>query len=164
MSKTRIGLRKEWDGNIRPDSGFQYALAYMMSEMRLIPFEKWEEIDLDECLEARIFGKDAELHIFREDDKWMAVSTQDLPDDNTDDDSFGTSEAALPGDQKGGTAADSDSVIREFAFIDRAHPIRKNCRTEIPKGYNEIIIREYISYDEDGQARTAKTRLVEVQD
>ena len=153
MSKTRITPKKEWDGKVSHDTGYRFALAYMISELRLMPVEDWTGIDLDECLEARIFGENAELHIFREDDKWMAVEVQDVavaPEDGEEEISNPDTEK-VPGD----------------AFIDRAYALRGNmiqmisgtCGEEVPK-YKEIIVREYIDYDEDGQATTVKTRLV----
>lgn len=139
MSYTKINFKKDWDEQIDPHAGYRFVLAYMISELRLMPFEDWKAEDLDECLEARFFGEDEELHVFQKDDRWKAVTVQDL--------SYGD---------------DEDVTVKNYAFVDRAYKIRHNCQVEV-RGYKEIIVREYIDYDQDGQAKTVKTRLVGLQ-
>ena len=156
MSVTRISLSKKWDGSIDPNSGYQYALVYMISELRLIPFSRWSSVDLDECMEARAFGKHSELHLFREDDEWKAVSIRDIQ--NTVN-----GKPQIPAFDPNPASPNEPFIVEsKFATIDRVHPIRQNCKKEVPD-CTEMIIREYISYDEDGQAVTARTRLVGLQ-
>lgn len=143
MNRINISCRKKWDGVIDPEAGYEYALVYMISELRLIPVDQLPSVDLSECMEARIFGPDAELHLFREEDEMMAVAIRDLGEGELCDEKCGKK---------------TDSVVHTYATIDRTHLIRKNCRKEIP-GRSELIIREYIAYDGDGQAYTVRTRL-----
>lgn len=155
MSVTRMGLSQKWDGQISREAGYEYALVYMASELRLIPCEKWESLDPEECLEARFFGKKGELHIFREEDAFLSAAVQDLScgDEMT---------SCSPEDEKGTASSDPAAGrkpdVQVYATIDRVHSIRKNCRGEVP-GCTGIIVREYIGYDADGQAYTARTRL-----
>ena len=144
MSLTKMRFTQKWDGQISPDAGYEYALVYMASELKLIPFEKWESIDREECLETRFFGEKGELHLFREGDEFLAAAVQDLTD----------AEDASAQDP----AAEADSNVQVYATIDRVHSIRKNCRREVP-GRTGIVVREYIGYDADGQAYTVRTRL-----
>ena len=130
MSTTSISTKQKWDGKFDENAGYEYALVYMISELRLIPIGKWTEVDRKECLEARIFGESGELHLFREDDEIMACEVRDH----------------------------SDGKGKEYAVIDRIHSIRSNCSREV-SGCSGIIIREYIDYDTDGQAYVALTRL-----
>lgn len=181
MSYTRIDYKKKWDGQISADAGYQYVLAYMMSELRLVSFDNWSPKELLECLEVRLFGKDAELHLFREDDEWMAVSVRDLLDcegsveeasGKSSETSSSEADIACVGgsqdiDSQGCvTNADVQSEVEwiecEYATIDRVHKVRKNCKKDLP-GCDHIIIREYIAYDGDGQAYTVRTRLVGIQ-
>lgn len=159
MSFTRITPVQKWDCRLDKDAGFQYVLAYMISELRLIPFEQWEDGFLEECLEARFFGRDSELHVFQEDGEWMAVFTQDLSEDAMQGLPVDADQKPADDDAKTGRP---HATVMDFAFIDRVHPIRDNCKKNVPKR-SELMIREYISYDEDGQAYTSKTRLVGLQ-
>lgn len=43
---------------------YKYALVYMISQLKLSKTEDLGEIDWEECLEARFFSEDKELHIF----------------------------------------------------------------------------------------------------
>lgn len=56
---------------------YDYALLYMMSELILERTSKLPEIDWDECMEARFFSKEKELHIFQEDGELTAVEITD---------------------------------------------------------------------------------------
>lgn len=51
---------------------YKYALVYMISNIYLCEIEKLPSIDWEECLEARFFSKDGELHIYEEDGNYEA--------------------------------------------------------------------------------------------
>ena len=155
MSVTRMSLSQKWDGQISREAVYEYALVYMASELRLIPCEKWESIDLEECLEVRFFCEKGELHIFREEDAFLSAAVQDLSGgDEMTSHSHEDEKSTAASD----SAAGRDSDVQVYATIDRVHSIRKNCRGEVP-GCTGIIVREYIGYDADGQAYTVRTRL-----
>ena len=152
---TDISFKKEWDGLENLDLGFRYVLAYLISELRLIPFEQWKTEDLDECLEARFFGETSELHVFREEDTWMAVVVKEIADTEI--------ESAL----KQGDEDSSENEVKSYAYIDRSYKLRGNCAKAFSDKAaasiaGEVIVREYIDYDEDGQVVTVKTRLVDL--
>ena len=116
----------EADEAIQTGSKLEYALLYMMSELVFCRGKdiNLQEINFDECLEARFFGPEKEVHLFRNDDRWTAVVTEDKED---------------------------------LDHIDRKYRLSKNHQnTGIGR---ELIVREYIGYDEDGQAYIEKTRL-----
>ena len=46
---------------------YPFALIYMMSDLVFAKTEELDNILWDECLEARFFGKNGELHMFRND-------------------------------------------------------------------------------------------------
>lgn len=54
-------------------AGYQYALVYMMSGIIFCKAADFKEPDWDECLEARFFDENKEIHIYEEDGKWCAV-------------------------------------------------------------------------------------------
>ena len=57
---------------------YEYVLLYMMSELKLCKLSQISQIDWEECLEARFFSKDKELHVYLEDGKHEAVEISDL--------------------------------------------------------------------------------------
>ena len=168
MSRTIITPRHKWDGKIDPYAGYEYAIAYMISELLVMPISEWDRYvqeKLDECMEARIFGQYGELHLFREDDEMKAVIVRDLPDISNEEsdrhaDDIPDVGADMASDMK---ESQNNAAVRTFATIDRLHDIRRNCLVS-EMGINnskarKLIIREYIDYDGDGQAYTALTRV-----
>lgn len=61
---------------------YDYALIYMMSELILSKTSDLGEIDWEECMEARFFSREKELHIFEEDGEYMAVEISDLEEED----------------------------------------------------------------------------------
>lgn len=61
---------------------YEYALIYMISQVKLCKTEELKETDWEECLEARFFSKDKELHIFEDEGEKKAV---EVNDDGQDD-------------------------------------------------------------------------------
>lgn len=61
---------------------YKYALIYMISEIKLCKTEELkEDLKWDECLEARFFSSDKELHIFEIDGERKAVKVSDTEED-----------------------------------------------------------------------------------
>lgn len=56
---------------------YEYALLYMVSEMILTETVSLSEINWEECVEARFFSEEKELHFFRQDDRMRAVEVKD---------------------------------------------------------------------------------------
>lgn len=61
---------------------FQYALIYMISELILKKTVDLNQINWDECEEARFFSASGELHFFREDGNLQVVEISDNPDED----------------------------------------------------------------------------------
>jgi hypothetical protein len=62
---------------------YDYALIYLMSERLLLPVSALPEIAWDECMDARFFSDDGELHIFEEDGQLKAVQVSDAGEEDT---------------------------------------------------------------------------------
>lgn len=62
-------------------TGYDYALLYMISRIILCRTESLPPIDWEECLEARFFSEDRELHIFEGEDGWQEAFVQDTDED-----------------------------------------------------------------------------------
>lgn len=58
----------------------EYALLHMISEQRFGRTEELAEIDWEECLEARFFSEQGELHVFDADGERKAVAIEDTGD------------------------------------------------------------------------------------
>lgn len=52
---------------------YEYALVYLINEILLRKVSELPEVDWDECMEARFFDKEKELHIYEEDGELQAV-------------------------------------------------------------------------------------------
>ena len=63
---------------------YPYALIYEMSDLAFGRTEELPPIHWDECLEARFFSKDGELHFFENEDGMKAVLVTDDGDDVLD--------------------------------------------------------------------------------
>mgnify|MGYP004496452399 FL=1 len=103
-------------------SEYQYALLYMISEVILNKTELLGEINWEECMEARFFSEDKELHFFDVDGKKQAVAVSD-EDGN-------------------------DELVKEYELAGKFRAIGSS-----------VFVKEYIGYDEDGQANVVLTRL-----
>jgi hypothetical protein len=65
---------------------FEYALLYMMSEeLRIRRTDEPGEICWEECLEARFFSEDKELHLFCDGESMKAVCVSDEGECESDD-------------------------------------------------------------------------------
>lgn len=61
---------------------YRYALIYEMSEIIFCAVESLEPVKWDECLEARFFDEDRELHVYEKDGKLCAVRVCGTMDDD----------------------------------------------------------------------------------
>ena len=94
----------------------------MISEVILNKTELLGEINWEECMEARFFSEDKELHFFDVDGKKQAVAVSD-EDGN-------------------------DELVKEYELAGKFRAIGSS-----------VFVKEYIGYDEDGQANVVLTRL-----
>lgn len=105
---------------------YDYALIYMMSELVFCNASQLSDINWEECMEARFFSRDKELHMYLEDGSLKAVEIVE--------------------------SAGCDKLVKEYQLGNRFLGVGK-----------KLIVHEYISYDEDGQAMVECTRLVGVE-
>lgn len=62
---------------------YEYALVYMMSEIKLCETSDLaDDFMWEECMEARFFSKDKELHVFEGEDGKKAVLVQETDAEN----------------------------------------------------------------------------------
>lgn len=60
---------------------YEYALLHMISEQKFRKVEELPETEWEECIEARFFSEQGELHIFDADGERKAVAVEDDGDD-----------------------------------------------------------------------------------
>lgn len=56
---------------------YEYALLHMISEQRFCRMEELPETEWEECIEARFFSEQGELHVFDADGERKAVAVED---------------------------------------------------------------------------------------
>lgn len=56
---------------------YEYALLHMISEQKFCCIEELPETDWGECIEARFFSEQGELHVFDADGERKAVAVED---------------------------------------------------------------------------------------
>ena len=94
---------------------YEYALLYMISEVVLAKTDSIVEINWAECIEARFFSADKELHFFEADGEMQVAEVSD---------------------------GDGQDEVVKFQDMGKT-----------------VLVKEYIDYDEDGQANVVLTRL-----
>ena len=60
---------------------YPYALIYMMSELVFSKTEELKDIIWDECLEARFFGENGEIHLFQNNGDPECIMIEDNAND-----------------------------------------------------------------------------------
>lgn len=127
---------RAWEHALERPSEYPYALVYLISDLILCRTQDLPDIDWPECLEARFFGPDKELHIYEEDGGLQAVQVIE---------------------EGGGLQA-----IEKGApdYMDRRYQLKKRFR-----GAGALLrVREYLAYDEDGQVFVSLTRLAGIEE
>lgn len=119
ISRKKGGQAVDFVGMLQ---GYAYGLFYFLSEVKLIDLRDGNVPALEQLMEARLFSGEKELHIFQNENGWMAVSVEETG---------------------------------ESEYLDGFHPLSKKFQT-VGK---QLGVRKYISYDDDGQAYVALTRL-----
>lgn len=112
---------------------YQFGLVYQLEKILLGTVEKIQsEIVWEECLEARFFSEEKELHIFDYNGTYRAVCVEDEEKSNEEK----SSKYVLEGKQ-----------------------IKLSSQFHEQSGFDFYKVKKYISYDEDGQAVVELTRL-----
>lgn len=105
---------------------YEYALLYRLSEIVLCKMEQLEDFDLKECVEARFFSADKELHLFEVEEGMCAV---EVTDDGV-----------------------TDYILKKYKLAPKFAGVGE-----------QLVVKEYLDYDADGQAVVALTRLCGVE-
>ena len=101
---------------------YEYALVYEISELLLGRTDSLPQIHWEECMEARFFSENRELHLYERNGQMEAVEISD--------------------------ADEEESVVKRYALC-----------AKFRSAGRFLKVKEYIRYDEDGQACVALTRL-----
>lgn len=118
---------------------YAYALLYRVSDMVLLPADQITEKDWQECTEARVFREDAELHVLL-DGETKVIRVCD--------------------EEKEGSVSEEDIGLTP---IIRTYYLSKQAAGGLPKGLSKVLVKQYLTLDEDGQVRIALTRLADIQ-
>lgn len=78
-------------------SGYEYALLYMISELRFCRIEELGTVDWTQCMEARFFSDNAELHLFERSGSMIAVELSDGDEKDWNDRSYELNLSVLKG-------------------------------------------------------------------
>ena len=113
-----------WKEAIEKSNHFPHALIYMMSDLLLLSSDNMESSDInyEEVLEARFFGKNGEIHLFSSDE---SISSVEISDEESEE-------------------------VRDVW-----HPLEERFKSK-----GQLLVRQYIAYDEDGQGYVVLTRCV----
>ena len=106
-------------------SEFDYALIYLMSEVVFGRTSDLKSFEWDECLEARFFSDDKEMHIWAE-DEMNAILVEDVDHE--------------------------DQREIKYVLASLFQNVGKN-----------IVVKQYLENDEDGQSNVVLTRLCGVE-
>lgn len=74
--------RVDADKALKDIAEYQYVLLYMISEVIFCRTTNISDVDWDECLEARFFDENKELHIYEEDGAQCAVKVEGTLDND----------------------------------------------------------------------------------
>lgn len=111
-----------------------YALVYMMSELILCKLKDLEQknIDWKECLEVRFFCRKSELHCYLDEENWLAVLVVD-------------EEVNM------NVQCEKEYRIKKYELLKKFKDLG-----------NHVRVKEYLSFDEDGQIFIKLTRLLDI--
>ncbi len=113
-----------------------YVLLYYPGGISLIPADILSSDKWKNCMEARAFNKEAEIHFWMDDeDKMKAVKVSDS-----------------------GNSGNTDTITREYHLARR---FRESLKEQQLKK-EHIRVKEYLDTDEDGQCHIVLTRLSEL--
>ena len=128
--------KTEADHALTQITEYTYALLYRMSEILFCRTKDLPQMDLSECLEARFFDQEKELHLFEEE----AIDRQAMQEEEAAGDVFVTFESC-------------DRLIKKYQLQERYQKLGQT-----------LCVCEYLSYDKDGQAYVSLTRLAGIEE
>ena len=125
---------------------YSYALLYMMSDILFCKTKDLPQTDWSECLEARFFDQEKELHLFEEDGRLKAVRITEAVDRQAMQEEEAAGDVFV-------TFESCDRLIKKYQLQDRYQKLGQT-----------LCVCEYLSYDEDGQAYVSLTRLAGIEE
>ena len=124
---------------------FDYALLYRFSECRLCKAESLTDSDWNECLEARLFGRQKEFHVFPQEGYGILIEDQE-----EDKLASGSETAEMA------SGPETGQQWREAVRIERRYRL---AHTDV---WKSVSVYQYLEQDEDGQNRIVLTRLADL--
>ena len=111
-------------------SNYKYALLYKFSELRLCMANEVSKADFDECMEARFFSKNGEIHLFPQEElAYKIVDTEEKPN------------------------------VSDIKYTLKLNHVVSDT---LSSNKTTLVVRRYLSVDDDGQTYIAKTRLYDI--
>ena len=120
----------------REIQSFDYALLYRFSECKLCKAETLTASDWNECLEARLFGRQKEFHVFPQEGYGILVEDKE--------------------EDRQSSASETGQQWREAVRIERRG------RLAHTDTWKTVVVYQYLEQDEDGQNRIVLTRLADL--
>ena len=122
MKKTKL----EFEAAREQIDSFAYGLLYLTGGIQLAAKPQDDQIDWEECYEARFFSTNKELHLFENNGERKAILVEDEAKDAV--------------------------TVRSYKLSSKYRSVGKT-----------VQVKKYLSFDEDGQAYVALTRLCGVE-
>lgn len=129
----------------REIQSFDYALLYRFSECKLCKAETLTASDWNECMEARLFGRQKEFHVFPQEEYGILVEDQEEDRQSSDSE---TAEMT--------SGSETGQLWREAVRIERRY------RLAHTDTWKTVVVYQYLEQDEDGQNRIVLTRLADL--
>lgn len=133
---------------------FDYALLYRFSECRLCKAESLTDSDWNECLEARLFGRQKEFHVFPQEGYGILIEDQEENRLASDLETSGMASGLETAEMASGP--ETGQQWREAVRIERRYRL---AHTDV---WNTVVVYHYLEQDEDGQNRIVLTRLADL--
>lgn len=133
---------------------FDYALLYRFSECRLCKAETLSDSDWNECLEARLFGRQKEFHVFPQEEYGILIEDQEEDRPASGSETAGMESGLETAGMTSGP--ETGQQWREAVRIERRYRL---AHTDV---WKSVSVYQYLEQDEDGQNRIVLTRLADL--
>lgn len=154
----------------REIQSFDYALLYRFSECKLCKAETLTASDWNECMEARLFGRQREFHVFPQEGYGILVEDQEADGQSSDSEMAeilsGLEMEGMTSEMEGMTynseAAEMTPDSKSGQKWREAVRIERKYRLAHTDTWKTVVVYQYLEQDEDGQNRIVLTRLADL--
>ena len=147
----------------REIQSFDYALLYRFSECKLCKAETLTASDWNECMEARLFGRQKEFHVFPQEGYGILVEDQKEDRQPSDSKTVEIATGLEMTEMTSGLETDGMASGTETGQLWReAVRIERRYRLAHTDTWKTVVVYQYLEQDEDGQNRIVLTRLADL--